>query len=174
MDYVDEKIRELVMVSDILEKESLRVFVIAVLLGWEDIMRVAAHATLGVPLRNLGWCQELELLSAGDHHKLFQWRFACYDAVKDFLLYSQNLRRSSVDGEKEFRKSVVATLRQKLETSRCPRSSALIDDKTKATLLREAPGSLSTAFLKKLAEEIDQAWLEVRDYPRRKLCPDLG
>ena len=175
MDYVDKKIRELVMVSDMLEKEPLRVFAIAMLLGWEDVMKAAAYTTLGVSLRNLAWCQELELLSAGDHHKLLQWRFACHDAVTSWLYKQDELR--PVDA---YRKLAAATLREELKTTGCPRGSALINDTTKATLLQKRPGSLGPTFydlLKNLAEGIDQASSEVRDYPRsrgRRLCTDLG
>ncbi len=80
MDYVDKKIRELVMVSDILGKEPLRVFAIAMLLGWEDVMKAAVYSrsasTLSRPVSRTG---------IADHHKLLQWCFACHDAVRSWL-----------------------------------------------------------------------------------------
>lgn len=85
MNDIDKRIRELVMMSGILGKEPLRVYAIAMFLAWEDVMKAAAYATLEVPLRDLGWCQELGLLSAEDYHKLLQWRFACQDAVGHVL-----------------------------------------------------------------------------------------
>ncbi|KAF8347914.1 hypothetical protein F5887DRAFT_671342 [Amanita rubescens] len=179
MDYVDKKIRDLVTVSDTLGKEPLRVFAIAMLLGWEDVMKAAAYATLGVPLRSLGWCQELELLSAGDHHKLLQWRFKCHDAVISWLYKQEGpfpgLRLSKTADA--FRKLAAATLRDELTTRGCPRSSALINDTTKATLLQKTPGG-STFYdiLKEFAEGIDQASSEVRNYPKsrgRRQCSDL-
>src|SRR6266550_5546149 len=139
MDYVDKKIRELVMVSDILGKEPLRVFAIAIFLGWEDVMKAAAYATLGVPLRDLGWCQELELLSAGDHHKLLQWRFACHDAVGSWLK-EKNINESWWWDE------AAATLLEELKTTGCPRSSALINDATRMTILRQKPDSSGSEF----------------------------
>jgi len=162
MDYVDKKIRELVMVSDILGKEPLRVFAIAIFLGWEDVMKAAAYATLGVPLRDLGWCQELELLSAGDHHKLLQWRFACHDAVGSWLK-EKNINESWWWDE------AAATLLEELKTTGCPRSSALINDATRMTILRQKPDSSGSEFydlLKGLAEGIDQESSKVRDCPK--------
>ncbi len=94
MEDVDKKIRELITVSDIPGKEPLRVFAIAISLGWEDVTKVAAYVTLEVPLRDLGWCQEMELLSAGHYHKLLQWRFACCDAVNRCLDYVPGLDHS--------------------------------------------------------------------------------
>jgi hypothetical protein len=169
MDYVDKKIRELVTVSDTMGKEPLRVFAIAMLLGWEDVMKAAAYATLGVPLRSLGWCQELELLSAGDYHKLLQWRLECHDAVISWLNQGETFPVMWCSETVEFKNLAVATLREELKTRGCPRSSALINDTTKATLLLKTP--LNSTFydvLKKLGEGIDQASSEVRDYPKSR------
>jgi hypothetical protein len=153
MEDVDKKIRELV-VSGISSKEALRVFAIAVYLKWQDVTKVATYATLEVPLRDLGWCQEMELLSVGDYHKLLQWRFACCDAVDRCF--------DSVPGLDH---SARTALRGALKTTGCPRS-VLIDDTLKETLMRQKSTSYCSSYSKTVqdvADKIDQASLSVRN-----------
>ncbi|KAK2462723.1 hypothetical protein APHAL10511_005241 [Amanita phalloides] len=60
MDDVEVRIRELAMASSAMKREPLRIFAIALHLDWKDIMEAAARNTLAVPLRDLGWWEELE------------------------------------------------------------------------------------------------------------------
>ena len=166
---IDKKIREVVRKSHIIG-DPLRVFAIAVFLGWEDIMKVAAYSTLGVPLRDFGWCQELESLSAGKYHKLLRWRFTCHDAVDraltkyndtNFLGFQPFHKESKLSGAASF---AVSLLRSNLATTGCPQSNVLLDETTKNTFLRKYPvvqrSSLYT-ILESLEATIDEALSKV-------------
>ncbi|KAF8347915.1 hypothetical protein F5887DRAFT_1157518 [Amanita rubescens] len=163
MEDVDKKIRELITVSGIPSKEPLRVFAIAVYLEWEDVTKTAVYATLEVPLRDLGWCQEMELLSATHYHKLLQWRFKCCDAVDRCLDYVSIF----IDP------SIKTSLRQALKTTGCPRSGVLIDDTIKGTLMRQSSSSYSKN-LQMLAENIDEASLSVLGIGNGNITPSRG
>jgi hypothetical protein len=169
MGEIDKKIREVVRKSHMIG-DPLRVFAIAVSLGWEDIMRVAAYSTLGVPLRDFGWCQELESLSAGKYHKLLRWRFACHDAVDRALTMTKyndtnflgfHHKESKLPGATSF---AVSLLRSNLATTGCPQSNVLLDETTRNTFLRKYPGvqrsSLYT-ILESLEVTIDEALSKV-------------
>lgn len=170
MGEVDKKIREVVRKYHTGSGNSLRVFAIAVSLGWEDIMKVAAYGTLGIPLRELGWYQELESLSAGKYHKLLRWRFACHDAVDRALTkYNETNFRGFQAFHKESKLSgaasfAVSLLRSNLATTLCPHSNVLLDETTKNTFLRKYSGvqcSSLYAILESLEVTIDEALSKV-------------
>ena len=147
------------MMSGILGKEPLRVYAIAMFLAWEDVMKAAAYATLKVPLRDLGWCQELGLLSAEDYHKLLQWRFACQDAV-GHVLDTGDYPSSDHDARAARR-----LLGETFKVTGCPGSGALINDTTKANVFQTNPKQSSSKLykaLERLGEEIDEALSKVR------------
>ncbi|KAF8347913.1 hypothetical protein F5887DRAFT_1072249 [Amanita rubescens] len=172
MGEIDKKIREVVRKSYLIEDDPLQGFAIAVSLGWEDIMKVAAYSTLGVPLRDFRWYQELESLSAGKYHKLLRWRFACHDAVDRALTkYNDtnfrgfqafhNHKESKLPGATSF---AVSLLRSNLATTGCPQSKVLLDETTKNTFLRkyqaERRSDLYT-ILESLEVAIDEALSKV-------------
>ncbi|KAF8635033.1 hypothetical protein AX15_000571 [Amanita polypyramis BW_CC] len=148
MDDADRKIRELVTASDAMGKEPLRVFAIAIYLGWEDVMRAAAFSTLAVPLRELGWWEELRLVNAGEFQKLLQWRFTCQDAADKLL-------DGGMGGD-----TGAETIRELLKVTGCPRGVVGNDKNIIAKLLRQnqkTPSSTIYKSFESMTKNIDKA-----------------
>ena len=124
MDEAEKKLKELVKreASDTLTEEPLRAFAVARHLDWVEMMTDAAWNTLTVPLRDLGRCEELRLLSGSEYHDLLQWRFACQDAVEGLFNKGDLVRKLPVWGLR------LANFREELKTKGCPRVSGIIDE----------------------------------------------
>ncbi|KAF8639037.1 hypothetical protein AX17_001761 [Amanita inopinata Kibby_2008] len=124
MDEIEGKLRRLFLASQVMVKEPLRAFCIAIHFGWEEVAEAAAWNTLSMPLRSLEKCDELRLVNAGDYHDLLRWRFMCEDAVaKMFTRKSGDLQASLAKLKlSEF------NVRQKVQATGCPRSTAGLKD----------------------------------------------
>jgi hypothetical protein len=82
MEEVEEKLMKAAHSMDALTKEPFRVFAVAYRFGWVEVMKEAARNTLKIPVRNLGGCSELQLLSSVAYYDLLQWLFDCRDGVE--------------------------------------------------------------------------------------------
>jgi hypothetical protein len=121
MDEVMERWKGLVASSEVMTKEPLRIFAIAVHFGWLDVMREAALNTLSIPFRDLfnDRCDDLGWITGADYHELFRWRFACQDAVETLLCGW--LRNNSYS-------TMAFSLQERLRETGCPRGTVLMND----------------------------------------------
>ncbi|KAF8347930.1 hypothetical protein F5887DRAFT_1072266 [Amanita rubescens] len=89
---VEARMKEQLTASSSLVKKPLCVYAIAKALGWDDVAKMAAKNTLGIPLENVMTCTpELERITGGDLYRLLKYRTKCEEVackvVKDSVLH---------------------------------------------------------------------------------------
>ena len=77
MDCIEGRIKEMVVASQLLQKNAFRVYALAVHLAWTDIAAMAALNTLETPLSDLPFVDELHMMSGADFYQYLSYRFGC-------------------------------------------------------------------------------------------------
>ncbi|KAF8624572.1 hypothetical protein AX17_007103 [Amanita inopinata Kibby_2008] len=72
-----EKLKRRLVASPLMTSEPLRLFVLSIFVGWEDVMKVAALNTLSRPLQDVVNIGYLEWITAVDLFQLVKYRFKC-------------------------------------------------------------------------------------------------
>ena len=74
-DCFEGRIKEMVVATQLLQEHGLRVYALAVHLGWTDIAAKAALNTLATPLSDLPFVDELHMISGADFYQYLSYRF---------------------------------------------------------------------------------------------------
>ncbi|KAF5373270.1 hypothetical protein D9615_007393 [Tricholomella constricta] len=82
MEGVENRIREELIAERFLAKDPLRMYAIALRYRLERETRVAAKATLRLPILGRQYFDELEYISAGAHHRLQVYHLKCAEVAK--------------------------------------------------------------------------------------------
>ncbi len=77
MDIIEGKLIARITTSKLLNEEPLRIYVIATDLEWEDVASIAARKTLGTPLKNLTYVEELQSVSGAVFYRFLEYRLRC-------------------------------------------------------------------------------------------------
>jgi hypothetical protein len=77
MDVVEEKLQDWVISFDLIAISPLRIYAIAIDLGWEGMAIEAARRTLGIPLQKLGYVEELRSIPASGFYRFLEYRLRC-------------------------------------------------------------------------------------------------
>ncbi|KAG5654176.1 hypothetical protein H0H81_006558 [Sphagnurus paluster] len=82
MEGVEKSIREELVATRFLEKEPLRMYAIALRHNLEEETRLAAKATLRLPVLGRQYFEELEYITAGAHHRLQEYHLKCAEVAR--------------------------------------------------------------------------------------------
>ncbi|KAF8632907.1 hypothetical protein AX15_001632 [Amanita polypyramis BW_CC] len=133
MPLMEEKMKKCVSLS--VSKESLRVYILATMLGWNDMAKEAAFRTLSQPLKDLSYTKEFSHIVGADLYRFLVYRFKCAEAacqvvasstphqrhglhkLADHLLDDPDRKSGCIDKTKFSPTSITAKLRI------CPRGS---------------------------------------------------
>ncbi|KAM6497251.1 hypothetical protein JOM56_007724 [Amanita muscaria] len=77
IDVVDAKLKSWTHRSKLIINEPLRVYAIAIDLGWEDVATRAAWRTLKCPLEDLSPVEELKNITGSDFYRFLEYRVRC-------------------------------------------------------------------------------------------------
>ena len=77
MDIIEGKLMDRIIASELINQEPLRIYAIATDLEWEDVANVAARKTLGIPLKDLNYVEELQCISGTGFYRFLQYRLQC-------------------------------------------------------------------------------------------------
>ncbi|KAM6491634.1 hypothetical protein JOM56_012878, partial [Amanita muscaria] len=77
MDVIEEKLQLWIVSSDLIATSPLRIYAIAIDLGWEGVAMEAARRTLQTPLEKLGHVEELRSLPASGFYRFLEYRLRC-------------------------------------------------------------------------------------------------
>ncbi|KAF8630128.1 hypothetical protein AX15_003084 [Amanita polypyramis BW_CC] len=72
---IEKKLRKLAMA--LVDKEPLRMYAMAISLGWDEVAKIAALNTLSQPLRDMTFVQEMCQITGADLFSLMRYRFTC-------------------------------------------------------------------------------------------------
>ncbi|KAF8639042.1 hypothetical protein AX17_001765 [Amanita inopinata Kibby_2008] len=75
MEVIESKVQRILLASQLIVQEPLRIYAIAVPLRWEKIAMEAARISLKTPLQDLTYATELRLISGADFYHYLQFRF---------------------------------------------------------------------------------------------------
>ncbi|KAF8634586.1 hypothetical protein AX17_004175 [Amanita inopinata Kibby_2008] len=78
---VERMLSRLILSSESVRKEPLRVFALGVNFGWEEATKLAAMNTLERPLEEMSQVDELKNITGADVYRLMEYRFQCADAA---------------------------------------------------------------------------------------------
>ncbi|KAK2462717.1 hypothetical protein APHAL10511_005235 [Amanita phalloides] len=130
MNQVEERLRKQLETSSVMTREPVRVFAVAVYLGWKEEARSAALKSLATPVKDLAQYEELKLISGADYQDLLQWRFKCHRAVASFLLSDKAQSEQRVLDCALKRRFLANALLKQLEATDCPHSAVIMNDYT--------------------------------------------
>ena len=71
------KLKKQILTSSFIREEPFRWYAIAIVLGWEEVALVAAHATLKIPLKELVFVDDLKDISGTEFYRFLNYRFRC-------------------------------------------------------------------------------------------------
>lgn len=77
MDIIEGKLMDRIVASELINQEPLRIYAIATNLEWEDVANVAARKTLGIPLKDLNYVEELQFISGTSFYRFLKYRLQC-------------------------------------------------------------------------------------------------
>ncbi|KAM6497213.1 hypothetical protein JOM56_007686, partial [Amanita muscaria] len=85
MNVVEEKLQLWIISSNLISTASLRIYAIAIDLGWEGpaehVTKLAALNTLSLPLQEMTYIEELSRITGKDLYRLVNFRFRCGEAA---------------------------------------------------------------------------------------------
>ncbi|KIL69205.1 hypothetical protein M378DRAFT_21413 [Amanita muscaria Koide BX008] len=85
MAVIEKKLRKLILNSPLIMKEPLKLYVLATVLRWEDVVKLAALNTLSLPLQEMIYIGEFSRISGEDLYRLINFRFKCGEAARESL-----------------------------------------------------------------------------------------
>ena len=71
------KLKNQILTSPLIKAKPLRLYAIAIVLGWEEVALAAARATLPIPLKELVFVDELLDISGTEFYRFLDYRFRC-------------------------------------------------------------------------------------------------
>ena len=77
MDIIEGKLRARILTSDLIDEEPFRIYAVATDLEWDDVADIAARKTLGIPLKDLKYGEELESISGASLYQFMKYRLQC-------------------------------------------------------------------------------------------------
>jgi hypothetical protein len=86
MDMIENRLRTQIVTSHLTVSEPLRVYAVAIDLGWEDIALIAARNTSKISLDKLPHTEELQNISGSGFYRFLDYRFR-----RDKIFYADNL-----------------------------------------------------------------------------------
>ena len=78
--------------SPFILKEPLRMYIVALALGWAELAKSAAINTLSSPLQDMSYMDELSLITGADLYRLVSFRFRCADAACNVINYNASYK----------------------------------------------------------------------------------
>lgn len=79
MTSIERKLQKQITASSLILNEPLRIYILATMLGWTDVQKVAAFNSLLQPLEGMTYIPELDLVTGADLYRLVHFRFRCGD-----------------------------------------------------------------------------------------------
>ena len=79
MTSIERKLQKQITASSLILNEPLRIYILATMLGWTDVQKMAAFNTLLQPLEGMTYVPELDLVTGADLYRLVHFRFRCGD-----------------------------------------------------------------------------------------------
>lgn len=122
MDIVEGKLKDRIVASELIKREPLRIYSVAIDLEWDEVANVAARNTLGTQLKDLTYVIELRSISGVGFYRFLEYRLRCNASAKPqgeqlSMVTHQELNSSSasepaseLDGPGRFRPSSMADL----------------------------------------------------------------
>ena len=125
MTVIEDKLKQQLLASSFLTDDPLRVYAIAITLGWGEVVKAAALSTLNSPLEEMPYVDELKQITGADLYWLVQYRFQCVDAACEIvetesIFASQELHKKGIENS-----TVKSRTLDKLKI--CPRGSAIVE-----------------------------------------------
>ena len=77
MDIIEGKLMDRIIASELINQEPLRIYAMVTDLEWEDVADVAARKTLGIPLKDLNYVEELQRISGTGFYRFLKYRLQC-------------------------------------------------------------------------------------------------
>lgn len=77
MKNIENKLRKRIVTSHLISTEPLRLYAVAIDLGWEEVALIAAQKTSGIPLSILGHAEELRNISGSGFYRFLEYKLRC-------------------------------------------------------------------------------------------------